>query len=205
MQYSKEKIFNLALNALLLSRQVINAETDKSNEAVVLRSNYDAAFNSTLEDLDLDSTSSAIVLELAQKNPNHLWAYAYKYPSDCAFLRRIRSCVETDDRYTHIPKRVGMLGAQKMIFTNQEDAVAEYISSAITLASLSATAGLCVAYRLASMSAPLITGKGARALIADIDLKYVRFKGEAQEQDARENFNFTDERQMSEFVKERTS
>lgn len=205
MQYDKVKIFNLALNVLLLSRQIINVDTDKSNEAVILRSNYDIAFNATLEDLDLDSISSQITLELSQKNPNHLWGYAYKYPSDCAFLRRIQSCAEIDDRYTHIPKRVAMIGSQKVILTNQEDAVAEYISNVVSIASLSATAGLCVAHRLAALSAPLITGKGAKTLIDTIEGKYTFYKAQAQEQDARENFNFTDERQMSEFVKERTS
>lgn len=205
MQYTKEKIFNLALNALLLSRQVINAETDKGNEVTILRNNYEIAFNAALEDMDLDSTSSQFTLELHALNPNHLWEYAYKYPSDCAFLRRIQSCAIIDDRYTHIPKRTAMIAAQKVILTNEHQAVAEYISSAVSISSLSATAGLCVALRLAVLSAPLITGKGAKTLIESLETRYKMTRAEAQEQDARENFNFTDERQSSEFVKERTS
>ena len=205
MQYTKEKIFNLALNALLLSRQITNADTDKGNEVTILRNNYEIAFNATLEDMDLDSTSSQVTLELHAEKPNHLWDYAYKYPSDCAFLRRIQSCVEIDDRYTHIPKRVAMIASQKVILTNETAAVAEYISNLVSIASLSATAGMCVALRLAILSAPLITGKGAKTLIESLETRYKSTRAEAQEQDARENFNFTDERQMSEFVKERTS
>lgn len=203
--HSKAKIFNLALGALLLSRRIIDAEADTSNEAKVLQLNWDVAFSATLEDLDLDSTSTQANLALQIENPNNLWLYAYKYPSDCAFFRRIQSCNVSDNRESHIPKRVAMIGSQKVILTNEYAAIGEYISSDISIESLSATAGLCVALRLASMSAPLVTGKGARALIEGIDKKYVTTKAEAQELDRRENFNFVDPAVESEFVGARTS
>jgi hypothetical protein len=201
--YTKAKIYNLALGALLLSRQIIDTETDKSNERVVLGTHWDTALRSTLEDMDLDATSSQVTLELIELDPNDLWGYSYKYPSDCTYLRRLQSCVVEDNRSTHIPRRIAIKGGVKCIFTNKEDAIAEYISDNVPLSALSANAGLAVAYKLALLSAPLIVGKGAKTLMADIQAKYLVVKAEAQEQDQRENFNFEDPEVTSEFVQAR--
>lgn len=203
--HSKAKIFNLALGHLLLSRQIIDADTDKSNEAIVLRTHYDVAFYSTLEELDLDSTSTQAELELIEEDPNDLWNFAYKYPTSCAFFRRIQSRVDIDDRSSHIPKRIAMLGSQKAIFTNEPTAIGEFISADINIASLSATAGLAVSYKLAMMASPLVVGKGAARLMEAIRTMYVMTKAEAQKQDRDENFNFTDEATLSEFVRARTT
>ena len=203
--HTKAKIFNLALGALLLQRRISDTETDPSNECKVLLTHYDVAFRATLEDLDLDGTSTQKILELIEEDPNDLWGYAYKYPSDCAFFRRLQSGSVIDNRSTHIEKRVAIHDSQKVIFTNQVDAIAEYISYNVPLAALSATAGLAVAYRLAMLSAPLITGKGAAKLIETIQKNYILAKTEAQDQDRRENFSFVDEDIESEFVEARRS
>jgi hypothetical protein len=203
--YTKAKIYNLALGALLLQRQVSDPETDKSNEAKVLNTHYDVAFRSTLEDLDLDSTSTSITLELLETDPNTDWRYAYKYPVNCAFLRRIKSVALMDNRTTRIPLRVAIHNSLKTIFTNEASAVAECIVHDLPLTALSATVGLAIAYRLAVLSAPLIVGKGATTLRDSINQKYIVTKAEAQEQDRRENFNFTDDTVGSEFVEERLS
>ena len=201
--YDKADIFNLALGALLLSRRITDTETDRSNECTVLNTHYEAAFAATLEDLDLDSTSSQVTLELIEEEPNELWLYAYRYPSDCAFLRRLQSAQVMDDRESRILLRTTMHDGEKAIYTNQQDAIAEYISRDINIGSLSAMAGLCVAYKLAVLSAPLITGKGAATLRKEIKEEYIRLKADAKEHDKNENFNYVDERLQSEYVKAR--
>lgn len=202
--YTKAKIYNLALGALLLSRQITDTETDKSNEAKVLNTHYDTALRSTLEDLNLDSTATQINLELIEESPNTLWNFSYKYPTNCAFLRRIQSIVKMDNRSTHIEKRVAIKDGKKCIFTNEMNAIAEYISSDVPISTLSANAGLAVAYKLAMLSAPLITGKGSQKLMEAIQKQYIVIKGDAQEQDRLEGFNFTDPDVESEFVQART-
>ena len=201
--YTKAKIFNLALGALLLQKKISDPETDTSNENKVLGTHYDVAFQSTLEDLDLDSTSTEEVLALVATDPNTLWLYAYLYPANCAFFRRIQSVSEVDNRTTHISKRVSMYQGQKVIFTNEEDAIAEFIPHDISLTHLSANVGLAIAYRLAFLSSPLIVGKGALKLRESIKQDYLLAKGEAQEKDKRENFSFNDESIDSEFVEAR--
>lgn len=205
MSGSREQIFNLAAQALLLQRQFINADTDTSNEAKVFRSLYDTALHTTLQDLNLDSTMDQVTLELLEEEPNDLWLYAYAYPADCVFFRRLQSLQRRDNRYSHIPKQVRMHEGRKCIFTNEEDAIAEYINEDIELSYLSPTVILAISLRLASLSASLIVGKGSKDLAESIDKKYLVVKMEAQEQDRLENENFEDEVTESEFVAERTS
>lgn len=203
--FTKAQIFNLALGALLLQRRVIDADSDTSNEGKVLQTHWPTAWASALQDMDLDGTSTQLTLELIAENPNDLWTYAYKYPVDCVFFRRIQSLAQTDNRRTHIAKRVGVHSGQKVIFTHASEAVGEYISINTPFTALNSSAGLAVAYRLAILSAPLITGKGAEKLRKDLEERYIVLKAEAQEQDRRESFVFNDEYVESEFVDTRLS
>lgn len=203
--FTKPKIFNLALSALLLAKEVSDTETDTSNEVRILNTHYDIALWSTIQDLDLDSLSMPITLELLVNLTNEPWNHVYKYPTNCAFLRRIKSLQITDNRYTHIAKRTGLYNDQKAIYTNEEEAVGECIPKSVPLDALSSMAGLAVSYKLAYLSAPLIVGKGAKTLRESILGAYVVAKSEAQETDSLENFNYESDHQRSEFVYERLS
>lgn len=203
--YTKAKIYNLTLGLLLLQRRVVDPDTDLSNECKVLNTHWETAFHSTLEDLDLDSLSSEKTLELLASDPNEYWLYAYKYPSDCAFFRRIKSGVLVDNRKTHIPKRVAIHEGKKAIFTNEQEAGIEYIPDNVSLSCLSAADALCLAHNLAILAAPLVTGKGAAKLITKLEQGYIIAKARAQAKDAKENFTFRDDETESEFVEERLS
>lgn len=203
--YSKAKIFNLALGALLLQRKITNTDTDTSNECNVLNTHWESALRTALREMDLDSTSVRETLELIEEDPIDAWLYAYKYPSDCAFLRRIESAKIRDTRSSHVAKLVRMHGGQKVIFSNQYEAVAEYISHDLDLSTITGEQAMAIAYKLAFLSAPLITGKGARELRKSIQVDYKLSVTAAQEADAQENFNFDEDDESSEFVEERMS
>jgi len=98
-----------------------------------------------------------------------------------------------------------MYEGQKGIYTNEVEAVAECIPKDVSLAHLSPQAVLTVAYRLAFLAAPLLVGKGAKALRKEIKEDYAFAKLEAQEHDKLENFNYEPEWQRSEFVETRLS
>lgn len=202
MSYSKAKIYSLAASALLLNKEFDNVETDKSNECRVFNIHWDIALESTLKDLDLDHLSSTVELELIEElSDGGPWTYVYKYPSNCAFLRRIVSNAVVDNSRTHISKKVKMYSSsQKGIYTNEYQAVAEYIPKNISLASLSTMAGLALAYKLAYLSAPLVVGKGAKVLRDELQKAYILAKTEAQEDDANESFSYESEDIRSEFV-----
>ena len=200
MSFSKTKIYNLALSHLLLARQVENADTDTTNEVKVLNTFWDDALSSTLEDLDLDSLSESIQLELLATLTEGPWTFAYKYPSRCEFLRRIESGAITDNERTHIAKRTGVYNGQKAIFTNEANAVGECIPKDLDLEFLNSPAGLAVSYFLAFLSAPLIVGKGASKLKKEVYESYLLMKSKAQEIDSLENYNFDPAETRSSFV-----
>lgn len=206
MSFTKEEIYNLALSALLLSDEVIEISTSKSNNISVLNRFYNVAFQSTLQDLDLDCLSQPIPLELIEElTDDPVWQYVYKYPSNCAFLRRIESGFAVDRKSTHISKRTGLHNGQKAIFTNESQAVAECIPKDAPLEALSPMAAMAIAYKLALLSAPLMVGKGAKTLRKEINENYIIAKTEAQETDKLENFNYESDWQRSEFVEARLS
>lgn len=204
--YTQEMIYNLALSALMLGKEVTEISTDKTNEVRVFNIHWDTALDSALKDLDLDILSAPVKLELiAELSDNPHWRFVYKYPSNCGLLRRIISCVLVDTSRTLIPKRVGVYNNVKAIFTNEYDASAEIIPRNLSLAILNSNAAMAIAYKLAWLSAPLIAGKGASRLKQEIFQMYLMFKAEAQEDDKRENFNYDPDEVRSEFVAERLS
>lgn len=203
--YSKADIFNLALGALLLQRQITDAESDMSSEARTLRLHYPIALKQTIQDLDLNSTASAKALELVTTNPNTLWDFAYKYPAECAFFRRIRSCERKDSRFTRIQHEVGAREGIKVIYTDQENAIGEFISHNLNLGLLNASAGMALAYRLALLSSALVVGKGAQKIRQECLDFYKLYKADAQRQDQLESDTFQDPIVNSEFVQFRMS
>lgn len=214
--FTKALIFNLSLQTLLLNRQIVNADTDKSNEANALRTNWDVALRSALADLNLTSTCTRANLELVATDPIANWTHAFKYPSNCALFRRVISGSEVDTRSSHIPKLVTIFDSKKVILVNLQqlqfansastlDAVGEYVQSNFPIQTLQADAGMAVAHRLALMCASLVTGKGARGLMDKIEKNYSVHKALAQSVDAQESFSFQSEETMSEFVETRMS
>lgn len=203
--YNQVDIFNIALGALLLNKTIVDIDSDSSKENKHLKQFYPIALAQTLQDLDLDATSSRKELELYQEDPNDEWLYAYKYPTKCRFFRRIVSGQRKDNRSTSIPRARGVLDGVSVIYTNQPDAIGEYISSDVGLQHLNANAGLALGYKLAFLASTLIVGKGGLKIRQDINQMYGIFKLEAQEQDRLEGDTYEDSAVDSEFVQARTS
>lgn len=206
MSSTKVQIYNLALSALLLASEISDTETDESLEVTILNTHWDVALETTLKDLDLDSTSEEVTLELIETLPtDHLWTYAYKYPTNAAFFRRLKSCVARDTKRTHIAKAVKIYNGVKVIFTDEASAVAEIIPKDVLIESLCSNAIMALSYKLAYLSAPLLVGKGAKTLRKEIKEDYIIEKIEAQETDTRENFVYEADYESSEWVQERMS
>lgn len=218
--FSKTDIYNLALGALLLTKRISDNNTDTSQENQTLNVHWPMALEQTLTDLDLDCTAQRQPLALVATNPQAGWNYAYKYPANCILLRRlIDPCrfqsdgfynryedgIRPDTRYTQVPRQTGTYLGNKVIFCNLDQAYVEYIAIDISLNLLSASAVLALAYKLAQLAAPLITGKGAAALRTEILNGYKLVKAEAQELDRQENATFQKDWEMSDFVRARLS
>lgn len=203
--YSKTQIFNLALSALFLQKTIADSETDTSKEAVQLRLNWNAAFNMALEKLDLDSTAIIDDLELIDEEPNLNWKYAYRYPTNCAFFRRIVTAVQTDDEDQILDRQIGYHGTDKVIYTDEASAQGEWIKNDINPAHLSVEAAMVVAYELARMCMPFLVGKDSANVRKTIDERYMENLLNAWEKESKETHIRQPEWKQSGFAKARLS
>lgn len=203
--YSKAQIFNLALDALLLQRRIVDAEADTSSEAKTLRLNYPLALEAALQEMDLDCAHITVTLELVTEDPNKLWKYAYKYPSKCINFRRIVSEVRKDNLDSRVPHKTGTINNVKVVLTDQCEAEAEIIPEDLNLSVLPVHAIMAIAYKLAFMSASLNVGKGAKAIREEINNNFTASVMKAQAQDRGENDTFEDPLVNSTWVQARMS
>lgn len=203
--YNKTDIFNLALSALYLQKKIADSETDTSNETKTLQTHWKAAYWGGLADMDLDHTSITAPLALVEEEPNSLWKYAYTYPADCVFLRRIVNTRTTDDLETKIDRKVGIHEGAKVIFTNEYDAELEYISSDVLPQDLTVEAAMYIAYKLAMLAMPLIVGKDSEEVAKTLTLLKAQSFADAVAKDAKETNIYQPEYARSEFAKARLS
>jgi hypothetical protein len=127
---NKNEICNLALARLGVSLGVIDIATENSNQAKVIRRHYKLAFETLLEKHPWNFTTSYAVLVLQATNPIRGFKWQYALPADCLVLRQIA----TDGCFPHVNlyesekarwKEV-YTGASPSIYTNVENAHAEY-------------------------------------------------------------------------------
>jgi hypothetical protein len=206
--YDKTGIFNLALSALFLQKKISDSETDPSKEATILRSHWDAAWNIGLQELDTDSVAVTAALELLAEAPDSNWDYVYKYPDNCAFLRRIVPTLGgevTDDTLTVIDRKISRYLTNKAIFTNEIDAKAEYIPNDLSPDDLNAEEALFIAYKLARLCLPLIIGKDSDNVAKLLEARYQQAHLDARAKSAKETNIYQEDWQRSEFVKHRLS
>lgn len=198
----KVVIYNIALNALLIDYQTTDPDNDKHKAVRSLRSMYPLALSKTLSDLDLTRSATRYKLELTNKKHPH-WQYVYKYPSNCAKLRRIVSPFPVDNFNSRIPFATETIDGIDTVCTNESDAYAEIQSNTTNLSVLNPSAAIAVGYQLAYLSTALIAGKSSRQLKESIKNDYIIHKSEAMEDDLNENVDSTTDEFKSEFVQAR--
>lgn len=129
MADSEATICNLALRHLGVSTSIATL-TERSAEAgacnrffeqvrdEVLR-DFPWPFATTIDDLGLveDFTAGTTAYE---------WGYSYRYPDGCLRFRRILSGSRNDSKASRIPYKVGRDDDGQLIFTDMEEARAEW-------------------------------------------------------------------------------
>src|SRR5690606_25121463 len=82
-------IVNRALARIGSSKQIANVETENSREAISARLVFDDERDYVLRDFPWPFATAYRTLALVSEAPNGDWGYAYRYPSDCLYVRRI--------------------------------------------------------------------------------------------------------------------
>lgn len=167
---TKTEIANLTLSHLGIGKEIANVDTEKSEEAAAVRRYYDIALNVVFSATAWPFATRIAALALVATNPNKEWAYSYRYPSDCHYIRRILSGLRTDDRQSRIPYKIAGDAAGTLIFTDEQDATIEYTSTSDSTQFYPPDMVLAVSYYLAFLCAPRLTG-GDQFRLGDRALK----------------------------------
>ena len=186
MNYTKAKIFNIALKNLRVSVSIQNANQNDKN-TIILNEYYDSAKEQVLKDFDWNFANSYRELSLTgniPKNPKYL--YEYDYPNDCVFTREIISY--TNDDIIEFEVAANSTG-QKVINTNVTPAVLRYtkLIDNETFFSTEFTMALC--WYLAFLAAPAITGN--RNIQSDCLNVYTNILAKAKSINASEGYTKT--------------
>jgi hypothetical protein len=123
---SKTEICNMALAHLGRTKPIANLNTENSAEATACRVFYTAALKEVLRDFNWPFATKEQELSLIEEDPTDEWGFAYQYPSQCVYLRRIFSGMRTDTRDTEVPYKLVRSSTGQYIYTDMEDAIAEY-------------------------------------------------------------------------------
>lgn len=85
----KQDIANLALGHLGSSLQVLDFETENSQQAKILRRHFRMSLDTVLEMHEWGFATQFAALALAEEQPVNSYRFAYSLPSDCMVLRLI--------------------------------------------------------------------------------------------------------------------
>lgn len=168
---SEVEICNLALGRVGVS-QTITSLSEPSAEAVACNRFYALTRDTVLRGFPWPFATTFVALGLVKEDPNTDWQYSYRYPSDCIRFRRIvppggrpSTAVSSDARLVadaipspdSIPYRIASDTTARLIYTDQDDAVAEYTRKVTDSEFYDAEFVSVLAWRLAAEIAPVLT------------------------------------------------
>lgn len=171
MAASTTEIANLALSHLGVGKEIAALDTERSEEARACRAFYETARDEMLRGWPWPFARKFAEPTLVDEDPTDEWAYSYRMPSDCLFVRRILSGDRNDSRQTRIAYSIGYdPDGLALIYTDQDDPTIEYTVKVTDVTKFAPDFVMALSYRLAAYVAPRLT-KGDPFKMADRTLK----------------------------------
>jgi hypothetical protein len=140
------------------SKEIANLDTDESTEANVCRRFYDMARQELLRAHSWPWATVEATLGLVEEEPTEEWDFSYQVPSGSLKLIRILSGLRNDSRQSRVPYKVVKAASGSYIYTDQEDAILEYIFDEQDVDKFPPDFAIALARRIASLIAPSLTG-----------------------------------------------
>lgn len=131
---TKTEIVNLALFKIGASKRLNNVDTERGTLAEAARAIYAVAIPAVLRTFPWPFATAYVALALvdgdADEPANYDWTFAYRYPTDCKYARRLVVPGGGGRNNPNPPPfRVGRDSQGRLIYTNEEDAQLEYTAS----------------------------------------------------------------------------
>lgn len=160
MAMTRVQMANMALGHVGTSQLIENLETELTVEATQCNLYFDQAVETTLEDfpwpLATKYGTPGLVTDNTDVTTPYDWLYAYRYPNDCLFVRRIVTTLGRKDTNPP-PFRIGLDDQGKLIWTDVEDVVIEYTKRVTDVNLFSPLFVDAVSWRLAAYIAPALS------------------------------------------------
>lgn len=153
-------MWNMALG-LLANASEVKGENDNTTDANACRRFYAQARDRTLEDFAWPFAGKTTPLALVATAPNPEWRFAYRYPSDCLTARAIKSVtwnLRNPGPQQIIPYLIGADDTGSLIYCDLENASLLYTVQITDVTRYSPSFTDAVAFRLAFLIAPRVTG-----------------------------------------------
>ena len=155
---SEVAIVNIALSHLGVGKEIANLVTEQSEEAECARRLYGTARDATLRDFPWPFATTIATLALIEEDPNDEWAYSYRYPTDCLYLRRILSGIRNDYRQSRVSYKIAQDSGGSLIYTDQGDAQIEYTARVTDPTRYPQDFVIMLSLYLAALIAPRLAG-----------------------------------------------
>lgn len=176
------QMWNLALGQLAIGTEVQD-ENENSANANACRRFYPQARDRTLEDFAWPFAGVTVPLALVATTPTPEWQFAYRYPSDCLTARAIKSAtwdLRNPGPGQIIPYQLGADAQGTLIYCDLESASLLYTQAITDVTRYSASFTDAVAFRLAFLVAPRLTGGDPMKLGIRAQGLYQQAIGDAQ-------------------------
>lgn len=168
---SPVEMSNMALAHIQSGKEISNLTTERSVEAITCRMFYPITIRAVLRDGRWPFATRVQALELVEEDPNPHWAYSYRYPSECLFFRKILSGIRNETLQSKVPHRILSDQQGRLIFTDRQDAVAEWTKNITDSTLFPPDFELAASFRLAAYIAPKLA-RDQIGLSTDMMLKY---------------------------------
>jgi hypothetical protein len=163
--FSSAEVVNTALE-LIASQSFITALNDGTPAAIAASVIYQPVVQLMMREIEPDFSRYTAALAIAV-SPSQVppWTYEYLYPSDCVRLRQVRPLAGTYDTNNPLPVRANVAFDiissvnQKVILTNQINALAVYTSYTVPESLWDAVFADAVSRRLADPLAMALSGR----------------------------------------------
>lgn len=163
---TKEDLVNIALGYLGVDDEVQNITTEKSQAARAARLFYNISRDDTLRAFPWAFATKIAALATKVAGPNTDWAFSYAMPADAVYIRKL---LDPAGRVPHQQARVPFKRATgALIFTDLDNAKAEYTVQNDTVTEYPADFKNCFAIKLAVRMAPrLIRDANSRKIVVE--------------------------------------
>lgn len=182
---SKIQIWNMALAHLGHGKQVASAD-ERSPEALACKLFWEQVVDEVLGDYPWTFTRKVEALALVDTFTAETaeWTYSYRVPSDCLSIRRILSGVRKDTNDSVVSFVTGQDDQGDLIFTDAEDAEAEYTARIEDASKFPAKFAQALALLLAVYVSPRITSGDRSGLREQAAQLYAGTLAKAQSNDS---------------------